>query len=394
MKYSVVTSALIGAVAALPSGISSLEKDITDDVGDILKDFEGTLAPLLQPPVNGHSKLQTLEQAMQVYANAPKANFGTQSDRKDVASELELAFKNGTLDLLPRETAAACSANPNIRFEWDDYAETDRQALMAAFKCMMDKPSKGYAGATTRWEDFASVHQQYTPNVHNNNKFLLWHRLFLWTFEQALRDECGFDRAFVWFDETKHAGDFSGSDLFSSAYLGTLGGTSHCVTDGAFAGLTCHIGPGTGDTSHCLSRQGNAQDTAQCSTSYLNYCDTMADYKNFEPCLEYGPHGYGHNGLGGVMEDVYSSPQEPFFWFHHAFVDRAYRIWELADPSARYGSIDGTDINGNALTFSTPLYMDNLAAADGGADGTIGQVINTLGGENVGSIPVCYRYNY
>ncbi|KAI8628557.1 hypothetical protein F5Y19DRAFT_143707 [Xylariaceae sp. FL1651] len=378
MQFSILTQALCGAtlVVGLPGLLQNIEKGV-----------EGALAPLLSPgnmTGEGHI-LVPFEDAVKKFANAPKATSDPATYNDTVSSEQPLADSLFTTQSTTETAASTCASNPNVRFEWDDYSTSDRQALMAAFKCLMNKPSAGgFAGSKSRWEDFASLHQLYTPNVHQNQKFLPWHRYFTWTFEQVLRDECGFDRAFFWFDETKHAGAFSASDVFSANYLGSLGGTSHCVTDGAFAGLTVNIGPGTSDTAHCLSREGNAGDTAQCSTAYINECMSNADYKDFETCLEYGPHAYGHNGVGGVMADLYSSPAEPFFWFHHTFVDRAWRIWELADPNNRYASIDGTDINGNALSLNTVIYMGGIRP-----DVTIGEIIDTLSGTTL-----CYRYNY
>jgi tyrosinase len=269
MRFSVLSQALCGAtlVVALPGPKRAVEAS----------------APLL--PISGMDHtLVPLEQAIQEFANAPKAHSDP-ATYNDTASPEELAKTNGLF--ATEATAASCSANPNVRYEWDDYSTSDRQALMSAFKCLMNKPPSGaFPPSTSRWEDFARLHQMYTPNVHQNQKFLPWHRYFIWSFEQVLRDECGFDRAFFWFDETKHSGAFSASDVFSSAYLGTLGGSSHCVTDGAFAGLTVNIGPGSGNTPHCLSRQGNAADTAQCSTSYLNSVSHSSGY--FESSRAYG----------------------------------------------------------------------------------------------------------
>ncbi|KAI1427764.1 hypothetical protein F5Y12DRAFT_116490 [Xylaria sp. FL1777] len=376
MRFSLLSQALCGAtlVIALPGLPKDLKSAFVGLENEVVKD----LAPLVPISGMGH-KLVPFEDAVQQFANAPKAN----SDPATYNDTASAAKTNGAFST--ESTAAGSCTNPNIRFEWDDYSTSDRQALMSAFKCLMNKPPSGaFSPSTSRWEDFARLHQLYTPNVHQNQKFLPWHRYFVWTFEQVLRDECGFDRAFFWFDETKHSGAFSASDVFSSAYLGALGGNSHCVTDGAFAGLTLNIGPGTGNTAHCLSRQGNAADTAQCSTAYLNSCLSNSRYQDFETCFEYGPHGYGHNGVGGVMADVNASPGEPFFWFHHTFVDRAWRIWELADPANRYASIDGTDINGNPLTLDTVIYMGGIRP-----DVTIRQIIDTLSGD-----ALCYRYNY
>ncbi|GAW17530.1 hypothetical protein ANO14919_069880 [Xylariales sp. No.14919] len=378
MRFSLLSQALCGATLVV--GLPGLNRDVENGFIGLERQSRKALAPLLPISGMGHT-LVPLEQAIEQFADVPKADSDPATYNDTVTTQA--VQTDG--DFTTQSTAAGTCTTPNVRYEWDDYSTSDRQALMSAFKCLMNKPPSGaFTASKSRWEDFARLHQLYTPNVHQNQKFLPWHRYFVWTFEQVLRDECGFNRAFFWFDETKHAGAFSASDVFSSAYLGTLGGSSHCVTDGAFAGLTVNIGPGSGNSVHCLSRQGNAADTAQCSTAYLNSCLSNSRYQDFERCFEYGPHGYGHNGVGGVMADVYASPAEPFFWFHHTFVDRAWRIWELADPTNRYASIDGTDINGNPLTLDTMIYMGGIRP-----DVTIRQIINTLSGD-----ALCYRYNY
>lgn len=101
------------------------------------------------------------------------------------------------------------------------------------------------------------------------------------------------------------------------------------------------------------------------------------------------PHAYGHNGIGGVMADVSASPSDPFFYMHHAFIDHAFRIWQNADASSRTTSINGVDHNGNALTMNTPVYMGGIMP-----DITIGDIMNTQSGVNIGGKTFCYRYNY
>ncbi|GAP93369.1 putative tyrosinase [Rosellinia necatrix] len=380
MYLSLISQVLCGAT--LVAGLPGVKRAVENAPTSFWNGINGGLAPLL--PIDGMDHtLVPFADAVREFANSPKAKSDP-ATYNDTATPEELA-NNKNVPNAESTAAGSCSSSPNIRYEWDDYSTADRQALMSAFKCLMNKPPSGaFSVSTSRWEDFARLHQMYTPNVHQNQKFLPWHRYFVWAFEQVLREECGFTAAFFWFDETKHAGAFSSSDVFSPTYLGTLGSNSHCVTDGVFAGLTANIGPGSGNSPHCLSRQGNAADTAQCSTAYINSCLSNARYQDFERCLEYGPHGYGHNGVGGVMADVYASPSEPFFWFHHTFVDRAWRIWELADPNNRYAAIDGTDINGNPLTLDTVIYMGGIRP-----DVTIRQIIDTLSGDTL-----CYRYNY
>jgi tyrosinase len=190
---------------------------------------------------------------------------------------------------------ASCSANPNIRIEWRSYPTADRLAFIAAIKCMMGKPPSGnFPPATSRYEDFARLHQLYMPNVHGNPKFLIWHRYYLWTFQMALRDECGFTAPLPWWDETLDAGNFHSSDLFTNTdYFGHLpgpdaNGNPVCIVSGAFAGLTCHIGPGSGNTPHCLSRAVDESLTAQCNSGFVNTCNSRGDYASMESCLEGG----------------------------------------------------------------------------------------------------------
>jgi tyrosinase len=101
------------------------------------------------------------------------------------------------------------------------------------------------------------------------------------------------------------------------------------------------------------------------------------------------PHAFGHNGIGGVMADVSSSPSDPIFYMHHSFVDHSFRIWQNMDVATRTTSINGVDHNGVALTMDTVVYMGGIRP-----DVTIGDIMNTLSGASIGGTPFCYRYNY
>lgn len=129
-------------------------------------------------------------------------------------------------------TAATCS-NPRIRTEWDSYSNSDRQAFVSAIRCLQNKgPSGQFSQARSRYEDLVALHQILTPNVHGNAKFLIWHRYYLWTFEDILRTECGFDRNLPWFDETRYAGRFDQSSIFSDQWFGGINANGNCITNG------------------------------------------------------------------------------------------------------------------------------------------------------------------
>lgn len=129
--------------------------------------------------------------------------------------------------------AAATCSNLRVRTEWDSYSNSDRQAFIDAIKCMMGRaPSGQFSQSRSRYEDFVALHQILTPNVHGSAKFLIWHRYYTWTFEDSLRSECGFGRAMPWFDETRYAGRFEQSSIFSSQWFGGISLGGNCVTNG------------------------------------------------------------------------------------------------------------------------------------------------------------------
>jgi tyrosinase len=59
--------------------------------------------------------------------------------------------------------------------------------------------------------------------------------------------------------------------------------------------------------------------------------------------LELGVHTAGHYILGGDPGgDFFTSPGDPYFYFHHAQIDRIYWMWQNRGLPERYGQITGT----------------------------------------------------
>ena len=149
-----------------------------------------------------------------------------------------------------------------------------------------------------------------------------------------------------------------------------------------FANLGINVGPGTGNQQHCLARNGDGAKTANCNSAYVNQCNAYSDFAGMATCSEGGPHAWGHNGIGAVMQDVYGSPADPTFWLHHAFIDRNFRVWQNQN-SNRLNTINGNDIQGNPITLDTTVNVYDIRP-------TV-RVRNLL--DTTGST-LCYRYSY
>jgi tyrosinase len=296
--------------------------------------------------------------------------------------ELETKIAHLSRLIFPSKRQTTCSS-PRTRIEWDSFPNADKQAFLDSIKCLMRAPPSGnFNGSENRYEDIVVLHQSMTPLVHGNALFLVWHRYLLWTFEDLLRRECNFRRSIPWFDESLHAGHFSNTTVFSSKWLGTIMANGNCVQDGQFAMLASNIGPGPENARHCLSRNGDEAKTANTKQSLTDACNARAGYADMAACTEGAAHAWGHNGVGAVMQDVYASPADPFFWLHHAYIDRNFGRWQNVDQR-RLAGISGADSGGKKLALATVLSMSGIRP-----DVRIRDVLD------VGGKALCYGYSY
>lgn len=105
-------------------------------------------------------------------------------------------------------------------------SKNDRKAYIKAVQCLRELPSKSdktwAPAAKTRYDDFVAVHVNQTLYIHGNGLFLTWHRYFVWAYEKALRDECGYQGYQpVSFDLFAHHGSGSNHLLFASTGIGS-----------------------------------------------------------------------------------------------------------------------------------------------------------------------------
>lgn len=170
-------------------------------------------------------------------AQADAANLGVFQPAPDNATAKASSGGKTTSGAHSDFGAAATCTNPAIRVEWRSMTEDDKSSFISAIKCLLNIPSAGsqYPGSQSRYEDLVSVHQQMTNDIHMVGQFLPWHRYYLSIYESMLRQECQYGGAMPWWDETKDAGNFAASPLFTDEYFGvipmkTQDGQGTCVT--------------------------------------------------------------------------------------------------------------------------------------------------------------------
>ncbi|KAK3209470.1 hypothetical protein GRF29_69g1908836, partial [Pseudopithomyces chartarum] len=71
-----------------------------------------------------------------------------------------------------------------------------KKSYLDAVLCLANTTAiSGLPGAINRFDDYHAVHAEQKPYIHWVGHFILWHRYFVATYEQALRSECGYKGA-------------------------------------------------------------------------------------------------------------------------------------------------------------------------------------------------------
>ncbi|KAL2120474.1 hypothetical protein VTJ04DRAFT_4501 [Mycothermus thermophilus] len=291
--------------------------------------------------------------------------------------------------------------NVKVRRNWKTLTNEEKKAYTSAINCIHSKPSRYdpavVPGALNRYDDFVAVHVIQTRFIHATANFLHWHRYFIWLFEEALKEECGYDGPFPYWHWPDTAEQPYPSIVFNDSEFG-LGGNGEdiphnlngtlmggglivipfensgggCVTTGPFANFTVNLGPiaptldlvppvtvgGQSELAanpRCL-RRAISQWTASTWTTAPHILDLLenpafdtigpfqsrlqGDFPNGYP----GVHAAGHFTIGGDPGgDLFAAPGDPAFWVHHAQVDRVWWLWQLLDASGdRFNQVAGT----------------------------------------------------
>ncbi|KAK7949298.1 tyrosinase central domain-containing protein, partial [Apiospora aurea] len=331
------------------------------------------------------------------------------------------------------------SDNIVYRREYGSLSESERLDYVNAVKCLQALPARTPAGVSdgtrSRYDDFVLTHIQHTLNIHFTGNFQHWHRWFVYLYEKALRDECGYKGYQPYWDWPKYADAPQDSPIFNGDPY-SLGGNGEYipghngtiiqppgsgpvqlppglgggyVKTGPFANMTVNLGPVGGiagvepgpDGGLGYNPRGLKRDVGPAlNQRYANYTTILAvaglltkpnitDYRILSEGVpgtaEIGPHGGGHYVINGDPGgDLYISPGDPSFWVHHGMMDRMWTLWQAMDPETRNTQMDD-GVYGHITWANDPV--SRLASPDdvidmgyAGPSTTIGKVASTTSG--------------
>jgi tyrosinase len=153
---------------------------------------------------------------------------------------------------------------------------------------------------------------------------------------------------------------------------------------------------GLGYNPRCIKRDISIQSSLETADSLVaSLIANTPNISSFQDTLQnpspghLGIHLGGHNTIGGdAGSDFYNSPSDPYFWFHHAQIDRVWWAWQNQDLENRRFTIAGT------LTFQNNPPTRNATLDDvmtmgsylGFPNITIREASSSLAG------PFCYVY--
>jgi len=282
----------------------------------------------------------------------------------------------------------------STRHEWRSLSMQEKDSYLSAVRCLSEKPSRlGLNG--TLWDDFPYTYARIGVDFKESAVSLPWHRYFLQVYENALREDCGFDGNLPYWDWSLDWEDLAHSPIWNSEKGFGGGGDidepvfferGSCLGDGPFAGIqvSYHF---AAYHPHCLSRGFlPAQELldrcgSQLQPRTIEKLLREDDYEQFLLQLENGPNAAVNLGVGGDLSGI-TSPNDPIFFLHHAQLDRLWWLWQLEDPE-RLFTYNGKakDHLDHSASLDDPVNMNGLAP-----DVAVSEMMMT---ESSG---LCYRY--
>ncbi|MBT2487419.1 tyrosinase family protein [Streptomyces sp. ISL-96] len=266
-----------------------------------------------------------------------------------------------------------------------DLTRTEKKRLVSA---LLELKRSG------RYDEFVTLHGRYYvtddepgPRAsHMTPSFFPWHRRYLLEFERALRAVDPGVSVPYW-DWTKD--NTPAASLWAEDFLGGNGRAGdQKVMTGPFAHATgnWNIRARVGDGTYLTRNFGRPsapvslptrQDVAKAlrdplydaapwdSTVTRGFRNKIEGWGRGGTATTFN-HNRVHRWVGGVMLGA-TSPNDPVFWLHHAFMDLLWDRWQRAHPRSGYlprKKLTGSDPQrGRVFSLDEPMPPWNVAPA-------------------------------
>ncbi|KAJ9065030.1 hypothetical protein DSO57_1024126 [Entomophthora muscae] len=236
------------------------------------------------------------------------------------------------------------------------HSMTDEQWMR--YTDALDKLNSG--PRPTVWDSIAKLHSDLYSKVHGVAMFLGWHRAYLALVEQKLQEMDASVMIPFW-DWSIYSQAPEKDPALSSRRFGFNGVKNGCVGDGTFMNFTVLYNQKALPAPHCLRRAFQTKGSkaaALVSFDVLNRTTLQQPtFKGFWYDLEFGAHATIHNAISSDFASP-TSPNDPIFFSHHAFVDKLWYDWQQRHPSQAYTYTFDTSISNftsNLPPFNIPL---------------------------------------
>ncbi|KAK0453056.1 Di-copper centre-containing protein [Armillaria borealis] len=287
--------------------------------------------------------------------------------------------------------------SPTTRVEWTTLTQDQKDAYFEAELCLLAAPAQLQAridGVVSRYDDLVGSHVKQGNIMggvdlwHVTGQFLAAHRYYVHTHEYLLRNECGYTGPIPYWNEQPDAGSFATSETVLDFGGEGIEEDDYAVVDGPFANLTRYLGPGTTNTAHLLTREGDPKNSLLGNQTYVDAVMAETSFAAFQKLLFNTLHAAGHGGVGGDMVNPISSPDDPIFFMHHGYLDYVWWKWQGRNDT-RIHDLEGAGNETQAepatgyvpTSEATNLYMYDILP-----NITVGDVLDTQGGY------LCYIY--
>ncbi len=283
----------------------------------------------------------------------PTCGLGQRKSVNALSAAELMSLRRGVAAMKARDTAPRGSAD--FRRSWLYWA--NMHAHFGA-DCGGPVSGSGMAGVQTFTATNAAETATWCQCEHGTERFLTWHRMYIWYFERVLQQAAGDPtlRLPFW--------DYATDPQLPAAYRA--------------ATYVDENGQTVPNPLRAEARQAglnNGSSGLSAGVSSASGAMGAASYNAFNASLEGTPHGAVHCAVAsagcptGLMGAVPAAALDPIFYAHHTNIDRLYDCWLRVNESARLPNsaahldTEFTFVDGDGST-PTRRVGDMLRSAD------------------------------